>query len=191
MLATLGDIYLNRNQPDEAISCYDVAFAIEDPSVSRLLRAIEGLLMAGDVRRVGDLIKKAESIQSEKTDAFEPKQGRTLLNLKAERAQQQGNKSTAISIYSKLLREDPLDGKILIMLGDLHREERQLEDAIMIYERAARISGYEARALTRQAQVEIEREQYERAVELLETAQSFEEQQHVSRYLEQLRNMIR
>jgi hypothetical protein len=60
----------------------------------------------------------------------------------------------------------------------------------MAYERAARVAGFEARGLIRQAQVEVERERYPRAIELLEAAQAFDAQPHVARYIEQLRRMV-
>ena len=59
----------------------------------------------------------------------------------------------------------------------------------MTCERAARVKGFEADALVRHAQIEVRRERYGRAAELLENAQVFQNQPHVGRYLEQVRRL--
>ena len=61
----------------------------------------------------------------------------------------------------------------------------------MLYERAASTEGSEAEALVRQAQIEVERERYGRAVELLEASLVFDDAPHVTRYLEQVRRLVR
>ena len=114
-----------------------------------------------------------------------------MLRLRAEVTQRKGDLGAAMALYARALRKDPLDGRTMLLLGDLRREEGRIEDAVIIYERAARISGFEAEALVRQAQAEVERERYGHAVRLLEAAQTFKKQDHVARYLEQLREMVR
>ena len=118
-----------------------------------------------------------------------PEQNQKFLWLKARQAHLGGNFETALKTYQRLLTEDPLHGEALLVLGDLYRETGKLEKALLSYERAARISGMEADGLIRQAQIEVERERYKNAVDLLEVAQSFRPQSHVSRYLEQVRRL--
>jgi hypothetical protein len=60
----------------------------------------------------------------------------------------------------------------------------------MTCERAARIPGHEADTLVLHAQIEVERQRYARAAELLEAAQAFEQRPYVQRYLDQVRRMI-
>ena len=91
--------------------------------------------------------------------------------------------------YRKLLFDDPLDARALLAFGDLQRDTGKPEEAVMAYERAARISGFEARALIRHAQVEIERERYKKALELLEAALAFDDQPHLRKYVEQVRRL--
>ena len=189
MLATLGDLYLNRQQPDEAVTAYEEAFGGKDPSLRRILRAAEGFMMIEDVAHAEKLVERAADVEAKTPDRVEPDVRGRLLRPKADLTMLKGDTDKAGKLYEDILREDPLNGDVLITLGDLRRQNGALEEAVMTYERAARISGHEARALVRQAQVEIERERYGRSVELLEAAQAFDEQPHVARYLQQVRRL--
>lgn len=188
-LATLGDLYINRNQPNEALSAYRKAFSSETPSVDRTLRAGEGFVMLHDVQGGEEMIEKLKKLSSQ--ESFAAGRMKRLRRLEAHLAYLKGDIKSAIRAYEKLLEEDPLDSDALIALGDLYREEGKLEEAVISYERASRIKGKEAEALIRQAQVEVERAQYSRAVELLESALVFTHKKSVAKYLEQVRRLAR
>lgn len=183
MLYALGDIYVHRRQPQEALSAYREAFAGPAPSPLRMLRAAEGLFLAGEFNGAEALLNRVEESQQEMSP--------TGLRLRGSLARQRGDFRQAAEVYGRILRQDPLDGDTLLLLADVHSEEGRLEEALLACERAARIPGHEAEALVRQAQIEVSRERYARAVQLLEAAQTFDDQPHVARYLEQLRRMLR
>jgi len=191
MAATLGDLYFNADMLSEALSCYQAAFDGDAPDLRRLLRAAEGLILAGEAPEAATLLRKAEALKERTPTRFSAADTRKLSRLSGDLAYAQGDADSAVRIYEQLLREDPLDGRVLIKLGDWRRERGELESAVMSYERASRISGYEFRALVRQARVEVDRDRYKLAVELLEAAQAFDDQPHVTRYLEQVRRLAR
>ena len=188
-LAALGDLYINRNQPHDAISVYREAFSSEKPSVDRMLRACEGFVMLSDSYGAGEMIGKLKKSASQKP--FGTGRKKRFHRLSAHLAYLKGDMKSAIISYEKLLEEDPLDADALIALGDLYREGNRLEEAVIVYERASHIRGKEASALIRQAQVEVERERYSRAVELLESALVFTNKKSIARYLEQVRRLAR
>ncbi|NCC49757.1 MAG: tetratricopeptide repeat protein [Spartobacteria bacterium] len=188
MLATLGDIYINREQPVEAITAYEDAFAGTQPSSARLLRAAEGLLLTGDTAGAENMLARAESGLSE-APRPDPDSARSLLRLKGALARQIGDTAGAEAACESLLRRDPLDGETMLLLAEIQDSQGRLEEAVMTLERAARVRGFEADALARQAQIEVARGRYNRAVELLEAAQAFEDRPHVARYLEQVRRL--
>ena len=192
MLATLGDLYLNAERPADAVGSYKAAFAVGGPpTVERLLRAIRALVQLKESGQAEALLGEVEERRQLEPKLFDEDLDLKVLRLKAELTQQKGDLDAAMALYARALRKEPLDGRTMLLLGDLRREKGRIEDAVMIYERAARIPGFEAEALIRQAQAEVERERYVRAVTLLEAAQTFEKQDHVARYLEQLREMVR
>ncbi len=186
-LATLGDLYLNDRQAAEALAAYKDAFAGEEPPLERLLRSAEGFIMLRMPAEADTLLWRARK----RASSLSPDQHRKLLWLEAQQAYLGGDRKAALMAYERLLEETPLDGDALIALGDLYREADELEEAIIVYERAARISGKEAQALVRQAQVEVERERYARAGTLLEAAQAIDPRPNVARYLKQVRRLIR
>jgi len=190
MLATLGDLLLNHDQPEDALRVYEAAFAGDTPSVERMLRAIEGFLMVGDAQGATEMIARADAGTSKTGVSVSETQKTALLRLKAELAQQTERFAEAMAICKQVLKLDPLDGRTMLVLAELEQDAGRLEDAAMTCERAARVKGYEADALVRQAQIEVQRERYGRAASLLEAAQTFEDRPHVGRYLEQVRRMV-
>jgi tetratricopeptide (TPR) repeat protein len=190
MLATLGDLLLNQDQSEDALLAYEAAFAGDTPSMTRLLRAIEGFLMVGDGQRASSMIARAESNLEADDDSSDDTQQTKLLRLKAELAQQEARFDDAMALCDDVLKLDPLDGRTMLVLAELQQDSGRLEDAAMTCERAARVKGYEADALIRHAQIEVARERYARAASLLEAAQTFENRPHVGRYLEQVRRMV-
>ena len=191
MLATLGDLYLNRNQPAEAAAAYELAFAGDKAPAQRLLRAVEAFILLGDADRADALMKRAQAIREQRDSWLSEKNERKRLKLQAELARLRGDTEAAQDACRQLLREDPLNADAILMLGDLYHADGKLEEAVMAYERAARVSGHEAAALLRHAQVEVERERYTRAVELLEAAQVFDSRPSVTRFLDQVRRLVR
>jgi Flp pilus assembly protein TadD len=94
-----------------------------------------------------------------------------------------------MALLTQLLNRDPLNGRALLTLSDLQAREGDMETALLTAERAARVAGFEAQGLVRQAQLEVGRGNYARAVPLLESAQAFEPRESVARYLEQVRRL--
>lgn len=189
MLATLGDLFLNQDLPDDALGAYEAAFAGKTLSVERLLRAVEGFLMVRDTSGAAKMMVNADAIRQSRPDSFGEAENRTRLRLKAELAQQVGRYTEAMALCNEVLKLDPLDGRTMLVLAELQQDAGQLEEAAMTCERAARVKGYEADALIRQAQIEVQRERYGRAASLLAAAQTFEDRPHIARYLEQVRRM--
>ena len=190
-LATLGDLYLNSRQPEEALTAYKEAFSHTGYSPDRLLRAAEAFLMIRKPAEADTLLEQIKVAFRKNTSFLDNEQHLKSLRLEAQQAYLSGNREAAEKAYKRVLEENPLDGDALLALGDLHREAGELEEAIISYERAARISEKKAPALVKQAQVEVERERYAQAVELLQEAQAIDPQPNVARYLEQIKRNLK
>jgi tetratricopeptide (TPR) repeat protein len=187
MLATLGDLYLNRAQPREAISAYQQAFSQMEPSVDHMLQATQGFLILEALEQAEQLLHRIKELESQ--SPLSPEHRQRSAKLEARLALLQGRLEDAAARFETIIREDPLDGDAMLALAALRMTLEQVEDARMLFERAARINGYEANALVQHAQLEVGRGRYRSAVALLERAQVFEEQSHITRYLEQLRRL--
>ncbi len=186
MLATLGDLWLNQDQPEDALRAYSEAFAQEAPSVTRMLRALEGFLIVDSPEGAENMIKQISS----KLDASrDPKEALRFLRLQADLALRKQEMDKAEAFLDQVLKSDPLDGRALLTLADLQHRQGNSAQALLTAERAARVEGFEAEALIRQARIEVSRGRYAKAVPLLEAAQAFSPQDSVARYLEQVRRL--
>ena len=185
MLALQGDLFLQADQPSDALAVYLEAFEKREPTPARALRAMEGFLYAGDAAGLEQLL----SILDTETWPSE-KQGMVYRN-RAQFAVQQDNWEQAEALAQQAVTINPLDGGAWLLLASVAEQAGKWERAIMYCERAARIPDYAVDAWVRQAQIEVSRNRLEEAIRLLESAQSRKEQPHVARYLDQLRRMQR
>jgi len=190
-LATLADLYLNAGEPEEALSRYREAFAGQRPSIERMLRAANAFILIGDPDRAEVLLKRIHGAIEEDGIKLQPDQDRELIRLEAHRAHLAGDLDSASRGFHRLLEGDPLDGDALLALADISRKNGLFEEAVILYEQASRVTGARLKALIRQAQLEVEREDYARAVELLVKAQAVKPQPHVASYLNQVRRLVR
>jgi tetratricopeptide (TPR) repeat protein len=191
MLATLGDLYANSGQPAEAAARYGEALAKDRSVEARVLRGAEAMLAAGDGSRAESLLKAVEAAAGEDGKGWPEATRKAWLRARANLRSMRGETALALADLERLAALDPMDGQVLLRIGDGLRAAGKPEEALLAYERAARTRGTEGKALARQARIEVERGRYERAIGLLEAAVGFEENPDLSRYLEQLRRMTR
>ncbi len=185
MLALQGDLFLQRDQPKDALAVYLTAFEAHEPTPARALRAMEGFLYAGDVEGMEQLLSALD------IDAWPSGKQGVVLRYRAQLAMQQEDLEQAEDLAQQAVTMNPLDGGGLLLLASIAEAQGKLARAIMYCERAARIPDYAVDAWVRQAQIEVSRNRIDEAIVLLESAQSRREQPHVGRYLEQLRRMQR
>ncbi|MCD4812454.1 tetratricopeptide repeat protein [bacterium] len=188
-LSTLGDLFLNQNQPKQALIVYKQAFSEKTVDSNRLLRAIDGFLMVKEITYVNELIKKAQQLNA--ANKLTARQANKLYLQLAGKADLEGDKTKALSAYKRVLKKDPLNGKALLAMGDLYYDEKTYEQAAIAYERAGRIQLYKVDALIRLAQLSVARTRYEKAQQYLEAAQLLKPQKHIGNYLEQVKRLVR
>jgi len=186
-LTLLGDLYLNRGQAREAVDAYRAAFSSEAPRSDSLVHAAEGLIMLDALDEAGEFLQQAEQLEGQGDPSTEQSARRQFLAGRL--AERRGKGEVAAKIYTRILQEDPNHGGALVALAQWWESEGDIEETRMLYERAGRIEGFEARALTRLAQLEVNQGRYRQAADLLETAQTFDPRPHVARYLEQVRRL--
>jgi len=190
LLMLLGDLYLDAGRAASAVACYEEARRADGGVDSvRLLRAVEGLVLLGEAARAATLLDAVEAGMAASEVPPAADASRTVLRLRAEIAALDGDLANAVARYRELVAEAPLDGRLLLRLGDLLRETGNAGEAELTYERAGRLAGVEADALTRRARLESDGGRIAEAVGLLEAAQRIDPQPHVARYLEQLRHL--
>jgi tetratricopeptide (TPR) repeat protein len=160
---------------------------MDRPPVTRLLSAVEGFLYQDHLDEARSLLESLKMSRDTMTGKEQAKQR----FLTARLAEEEGDLDGALQSYNELLRENPLDADSLLAAGYVLQKRMRFDEALVFYERAARISPeHEAASLIRQAQIAVEREDYARAESLLERAQEIKHEEYIERYLEQVREML-
>ncbi len=190
LLMLLGDLYLDAGRASEAVACYDQAREAREIPRSRFLRAVEGLVALGDAERAEGLLTRLQAPPAAGVaSALTPADDFVLRRLTAEIAVLRGDLKTAVTRFREAVALAPLDGRLLLRLGDLLRETGAGADAALTYERAGRLAGFEADALVRRAQLAVDTQRYADAVVLLEEAERLKPRPEIARYLEQIKRL--
>jgi tetratricopeptide (TPR) repeat protein len=183
-LATLGDIYLLEETRDLALAAYLESIGKDGwQKPARALRAAEILVGRGAFPEVTELFQKIRATAGSNLASDDELK---LLKLEAKVAMNTGAGDTAIGVLEKITERNPLDGEALMLAGDYYARNDQPEKAEFRYDAAAKISGFEADALVKQAQLLIKSAKYPQAVESLKKAQKLKPRDNVQRYLERV-----
>ncbi|MEI7851418.1 MAG: tetratricopeptide repeat protein [Kiritimatiellales bacterium] len=184
-LHTLGDIYLSENLMDLAEGAYVRAVNVEtNQPLARPLRSAELLAGRGAVpqaKRVAAHIRKVWDNRMNEVDR------RKLLKLEVRLSIAEGGSSAETAgVLEEIIKNNPLDGEALIMLGQHYALQNQPDRAIFYYERAESIEAFEGNAKTRHAQVLVGMGRYMEAVPLLRRALEIKPSDEISAYLRQV-----
>lgn len=189
MLNTLGDIYVNEGIWDMAANRYREAIRLKpDQPATRPLRNVEVLAVRGATSEARELLSELERTMGDRLDDAEKKRA---LQLHARIAVAEGRGEDAVRVLQELVTLDPLDGEALLLLGQHHARQGDIERAMFYYERAQNLEKHEAEARLRRAQLLVSQAKYNEAVPLLRRAQELQPRESVARYLDQVERLAR
>jgi len=188
-LNTLGDIYINEEIYDLAVSAYRQALE-KDPQakVDRAVRAAKVLTARGATQEVHQLIDCIDRLRGERLTDTERKD---LLKLRARLAVAEGAGDEEVHVLEQIVELDPMDGEALILLGQHAARTGNSEKAVFYYERAEGLEKYEADAKIRHAQLLVSQEKYAEALPLLRSAQELKPRDNIKQYLEQVERVAK
>jgi len=187
-LYLLGDLYMAQDSRDLALSAYLDAMAKDGgQSPAKALRPAQILVSRGAWEEARQLFAKIRATGGPLAAADELK----LLKLESKVAMSTGGGDKAIATLEQIIQKDPLDGEALMLAGDYYAKNEQKEKAEFRYQTAAGISGYEADALVKHAQLLVQSQKYAPAAELLKKAQKAKPRDNVQRYLDKVEQLAR
>ncbi len=182
MLSALGDIYLSRDLKDLALDTYIAAFEKDpDGNLVRAVKSAEVLAARRATEQSGKLIR---AIHEHAGAALDTEQQVRLLRLESKLALANGEDAEAAKIMENLINRDPMDGEIMLLLAGYYGRTDKVAEAEAMYERAERLTDFEADAQIKHAQLLVKQKRYERAVKLLRSALAIEPKENIQRYLE-------
>jgi Flp pilus assembly protein TadD len=150
------------------------------------LRAADILTSRGAWDEARVLFQKIRSVSA---GNLEPADELKLLKLESKVAMAAGEGGDAIKVLERIIERDPLDGEALLLAGDYYAREGQPEKAEFRFDTAAKLPGFEADALVKQAQLLVKSAKYAQAVEVLKKAQKVKPRDNVQRYLEKVEQL--
>lgn len=183
-LFLLGDLYLAQDVRDLALASYLAAGEAgpgQDPT--RALRAADLLASRGAWEETRALLNRVRGQSSTNLLGSDELK---LLRLEARVALATDAGEQAIAVLEQILLKSPLDGEALLLAGDYYARVGDLDRAESRYDAAAKVEGFEARALVKHAQLLVKQQKYARAVDLLRKAQKLHPREHVQRFLDQV-----
>lgn len=188
-LFVLGDLYLSQESRDLALESYQAALE-KDPSagLNRALRAAELLVGRGAHEEATRMVTRIKTTAGSNLQGSEELR---LLKLESRVALSAGDSAAAIKALEQVISRNPLDGEALLLAGDFYARNGEKEKADFRFETAAKITGFEADALLKQAQLQVQGQKYVQALELLRKAQKIKPRDHVQRYLEKVEQLAR
>jgi tetratricopeptide (TPR) repeat protein len=188
-LMLLGDIYMTQEAKELALGAYLEGVEKEGgQNLARALRAADILVSRGAWDEARALFKKVRDTAG---GALAADDELKLLKLESKVAAATGAGDDAIKTLEQIIARNPLDGEALILAGEYYARADQAEKAAYRYETAAKISGFEAEAWVKHAQLLVASQKYQPALELLRKAQKLKPRDNVQRYLEKVEAVAR
>ena len=188
-LMLLGDVYMLDESLEMALPVYLDAIEQDGTNdIRRSLRATEILVSRGAWGEAEILFAKIKALHQETmSDEEEAK----LLRLESKVAIANGEGEKTLAVLEQIIGKNPLDGEALLLAGEVYSQEGQKEKAVFRYEMAAKISGFEADAWLKHAQLLVRQQDYNKALDLLKKAQKVDPRDNVQKYLDAVERVAR
>jgi tetratricopeptide (TPR) repeat protein len=180
----LGNIYVNEQLHDAALSAYQRAFSTSPPpQLAEAVRVVEALSSRGGLDQSKDLLA---SLRDKYSGQISDAERRQLMKIEARLAVAEGAGGKAAEVLEEVTKLDPLDGEALMLLASHYVSTGEKERAILYYQRAEAIEAFEADAAVKHAQLLVGMGKAEEAIPLLKRAQRVKPRDSVAKYLEDL-----
>ena len=187
-LYLLGDLYMSQESRDLALGAYVEAIEKDGgANPAKALRAAQILVSRSAWTEAAAMFAKIRTA----TTALSATDELKLLKLESKAAMANGAGEKAIVTLEQIVQKDPLDGEALMLAGDFYSKNGQKEKAEFRYQTAEGITGFEAEAFVKHAQLLVQSQKYAQATELLKKAQKVKPRDNVQRYLEKVEQLAR
>ncbi|MBK1877145.1 tetratricopeptide repeat protein [Pelagicoccus mobilis] len=189
-LIFMGNIYMSRSLNELALTYFQRAIKKDknqDPDV--YVSIAETMTARGTYDEATSVISDIRSSFGTKLDDDNKL---SILRLEAQIALATGQGEKVIPILEELIERDPMDGQALLLLAEFNSNKGTVDGynrADLYYGRAEKVREWEVRALLSWARSYVAREQFGKAIPKLERIQVLDPQDHIGRYLEQVRKV--
>lgn len=188
-LNILADIYVNEGFFDAAVSTY--IRAMEKDSSAPPERALAGARVLVARSALDESRRLADAIEMVYGDRLADDVRTELLRLRSRVALAEGATDEQVRILEEIVDVNPLDGDAIVQLGLYHERQGEPERAILYYERAKAITGYEAMANLHHGQLLVRQRKFAEALPLLRKSQQAEPNDAKQDFIRQVEDFAR
>ena len=186
-LMLLGDIYMLSESIDLALAVYLEAIEQDGKGdIRRSLNAARILLNQGAWEPASAMFTKIRQAHESTLSEQETFQ---LLKMESQVAIANGKGQEALSVLEQIIEKNPLDAEALLLAGDFYMQAEDFEKALFRFEMVARIPGSESDGWIKQATVLVKKQQYTKAIELLEKAQKSNPRDNIQKFLDSVKRV--
>ena len=186
-LMLLGDIYMLSESIDLALVVYLEAIEQDGKGdIRRSLNAARILLNQGAWEPASAMFTKIRQAHESTLSEQETFQ---LLKMESQVAIANGKGQEALSVLEQIIEKNPLDAEALLLAGDFYMQAEDFEKALFRFEMVARIPGSESDGWIKQATVLVKKQQYTKAIELLEKAQKSNPRDNIQKFLDSVKRV--
>jgi len=150
-------------------------------------QALQWLVRAENWEGLADLLEAAQAVQ----DGFDSEQRSSLLTRQANLDLHNDAETRAITSLQQALELDPSNAEALLLLANIYRENRNFNQAELLYQRASAFDAYRENALISLAQLAIDQNNYQRALQVLnDVVRRNPSRSDLRRNIESLENLV-
>jgi tetratricopeptide (TPR) repeat protein len=183
-LNMLADLYAEQGLDPEAISAYQRLIAVAPDQGERQLLLFAQVLIANG------RLKEAEGVLDGLPAALTPVGRFDLLRARSRLFAARKQWPEAREEVEKLLKDEPLDGRALLSLGDIYLAQGDLIHAGFAFEAAGKIPETTYQASIELANIELRNRHFSKCVEYLQAALNIERTEELQDYLNRVKTLV-
>lgn len=176
----LGDLYADQHLYAEAAAVYESLLAKSpDTGTKRLLTYAEVLIGQGEHHKADELLARL-------ADTAPANLQRSVRRARAEVATARADWETAKKLYEQIVAEEPMNGEVLLGLGDAYKNLGDLPRAQFVFEQAVQVKEAAYQANVQLANLAVSGRKFSDAVNYLTHALALQRSTALSDYLEKV-----
>lgn len=188
-LSALGDLYVNEKLFDLAVNAYSRALGKESVGQPNRLILASQVMVANAA--YPEALTMITSLEQKYAETLADNHKKDLFRLRSVVAASTDDVPAQIAALEEFLKVDPLDGAVLLQLGQLHYGRDEYDRAIFYFDLAADQEAFKEKATLGHGQSLVGLERYSDAIPYLQASIQINPRESVKRYLKQIEDLAR
>jgi len=189
-LTLLADLHLDQDTHTLAVSRYRSALSAHPPDdAASAVRPLTYLVERDLHFEARDYLKLLREKIGDRIAAGSP-EAKAISVAEAQIEMEIGDGAKGLSILESALKTDPLNGQILLLVGEYHLQEEDYEQAELHLNRALSDPDNQVEARVALGRLAVEQRQFSEAIAHLQKAQELRQDSNVERYIAAIKRAL-